>query len=97
MGAIKVEIPEVQSLSVTTGQVASDLEAIVARLAADVQSIIGSTWIGADASSFFDEFARWRSGAQQVKVALGEIGTLLGRASATYDVTETTIAAQLAP
>lgn len=97
MGVIKVEIPDVQNLSVATREVADGLGQIVTRLTTDVESIIGTTWIGADASSFADGFSQWRDGAQQVKVALSEIAVLLGQAGGTYDTTESTIASQFAP
>lgn len=97
MGVIKVEIPEVQGLSTATEVIADNLEEVVARLAAEVQSIIGTTWIGDDASSFSVGFAQWRSGAEQVKIALREIAVLLGQAGATYDATESALTSQLAP
>jgi WXG100 family type VII secretion target len=95
MSQFHVIIPDVEALSSTTSETADIMEGQIGQLRSAVGGVLGSTWVGQDATTFSGAFQSWLTAAQETQSALAAIGQLLQQSGNKYGTTEQAIVSQL--
>lgn len=87
IGLIRVTPEQLQQVSGQLRSGASNVDGILAQLAANVAPL-GSDWAGVAQARFQELWAQWQRNARGLNDALNGIATLMQQASANYDQTE---------
>ena len=95
MPRFQVVTTELEVLASTASVDADALVATIDDLAAAVEGLIGSSWIGQDSLVFAAAFREWMSGAVRVTASLRRISALLDNSHSSYDETERSVTATL--
>lgn len=87
IGLIRVTPEQLQQVSGQLRSGASNVDGILAQLAANVAPL-GSDWAGVAQARFQELWAQWQRNARGLNDALNGIAQLMQQASANYDQTE---------
>jgi WXG100 family type VII secretion target len=91
MAVIKVTSEDLQATSASLKTAAEQIKTTSEQAKKQVEALVSAGWTGTASSAFDQAFMQWKSGADQVDIALARIGELLNNAAQSYDSTEQSI------
>lgn len=87
MATIGVQSEELSAQSGRVGAGAEEVEATLARLTGEIAALAGS-WQGSASEAFQSRWQEWQTGANQVQLAMRNMGEFLQQAASAYETTE---------
>lgn len=88
MPELMVDPTQLREVAAAVSELADSADAGLRRLDALADDVLDTTWRGAAAAAYTDEWERWRSSAQRIIAALRAMATGLRQSAAAYDTSE---------